>query len=126
MPNELKGFSVFNPHPPLGEYVAWTTIDILLGAILHNYRISKGLNPKEVAQQVDRDQKWIVQVEQGSYPCPLSAMIAMCWAMDLPFVEILQELDAVERDLRRDKVKVVFDIRDAEGIEYDKTQLRKD
>jgi transcriptional regulator with XRE-family HTH domain len=122
--SELKGFSVFNPKPPpVGEYVAWTTIDDILGVIIHNYRKKKGLKQEELAVQVYRSREWLAKIEQGRHPCHLSAMIAMCWSLDLPFVELLQELDATEQDLRRDKVKVVFDVRDAEGTEYDKTQL---
>lgn len=121
-----EGYSVFTAHssPVLtSEYAAWISIDALLGAVLHNFRVKQGVSQKELGEQVDKGITWIVHVESGRYQCPFSALLAMCWKLDLPFVGFLRELEQAEEELRRDKVKVVLDVRDAEGAEYDKTQL---
>lgn len=67
-------------------------LDIKLGDLIRSLRLAKGYSTREFARRINKTHSTVIKYEKGDVTIGISALRAMCNALDVDFIEVCKKM----------------------------------
>lgn len=116
MNTELSSLSMVRYHQ-FTEHTQWVPMSQVVGYVMKCARIKAGLTLQQVGDELDCPKTSMCMMEAGTYNFTIPQAAAAARLFGITFADVMLEIHALEQTLRKDKILIVYDEREAAGMQ---------